>query len=146
LENALGCDLAIQKERLSMSVNFFSENVDKWGASEWFNRLADAIRQQDAAIVAGDKIAFEICRNVAASSAMRLVRDYEHEVRAALTRIRELDAREGQLPETLPDVGYEMLSTLRGHFTGPEHAESGRRAYVRLRAALSSKDQEKTNG
>ena len=64
----------------------------------------------------------------------------------ALTRIRELEAKEGQLPETLPDVGYEMLSTLRGHFTGPEHAESGRRAYARLRAALSSKDQEKTNG
>jgi hypothetical protein len=65
-------------------LNFFSENVDAWGAAEWFDRLATAIRQQDAAVVANDDAAMEICRNVAASSAMRLVRDFEQQVRSAL--------------------------------------------------------------
>ena len=66
-------------------LGFFAESVDAWGAAEWFDRLADAIRKQDAAVLSGDDVNFEICRMVAASSAMRLVRDYEHEVRAALT-------------------------------------------------------------
>lgn len=66
-------------------LDFFTKNVDAWGAAEWFNRLALAIRQQDAAVVAGDEIAMEICRNVAASSAMRLVREYEQQVRTALS-------------------------------------------------------------
>jgi hypothetical protein len=66
--------------------NFFGENVDAWGAAEWFDRLAKAIRQQDAAVVAGDTMTMETCQNVAASSAMRLVRDYEQQVRVALSR------------------------------------------------------------
>jgi hypothetical protein len=69
----------------SAHLNFFSENVDAWGAAEWFNRLATAIRQQDAAVLANDDAVMEICRNVAASSAMRLVRDYEQQVRSALS-------------------------------------------------------------
>jgi hypothetical protein len=69
----------------SAHLNFFSENVDAWGAAEWFNRLATAIRQQDAAVLANDDATMEICRNVAASSAMRLVRDYEQQVRSALS-------------------------------------------------------------
>lgn len=67
-----------------MALDFFNENVDAWGALEWFNRLAKAIREQDVAVCAGDQVAMEICRNVAASSAMCLVRDYEQQVRAAL--------------------------------------------------------------
>jgi len=63
---------------------FFSESVDKWGASEWFDRLAKAIRAQDKAVLAKDEIRLETCRMIAASSAMRLVRDHEQTVRAAL--------------------------------------------------------------
>jgi Lar family restriction alleviation protein len=66
-------------------LNFFSQNVDAWGAAEWFDRMAKAIREQDAAVVAGDKMTMEMCQNVAASSAMHLVRDYEQQVRAALS-------------------------------------------------------------
>lgn len=66
------------------TMKFFSQNVDAWGALEWFDRLAKAIRQQDAAVVAGNMLNMETCRNVAASSAMRLVRDYEQQVRVAL--------------------------------------------------------------
>jgi hypothetical protein len=69
-------------------MEFFSQNVDDWGALEWFDRLAKAVRQQDAAVVAGDMLKMETCRNVAASSAMRLVRDHEQEVRAALSLSR----------------------------------------------------------
>jgi hypothetical protein len=68
------------------AMSFFMTNVDDGGAAEWFDRLARAIRAQDRAVVAGDMAEFEIYRSIAASSAMRLVRDYEAEVRAALTR------------------------------------------------------------
>lgn len=66
-------------------LDFFSQSVDAWGALEWFDRLAKAVREQDKAVVAGDMMTMETCRNVASSSAMRLVRDYEPLVRAALS-------------------------------------------------------------
>lgn len=76
-------------------MRFFSENVDKWGAAEWFDRLASAIRAQDKAVQdkfqAGDEdeciheARFETFRSIAASSAMTLVRGYEDVVRAALS-------------------------------------------------------------
>lgn len=65
-------------------MRFFSENVDKWGAAEWFNRLANAIREQDRAVIAKDEISIETYRMIAASSAMTLVRDHEATVRTAL--------------------------------------------------------------
>lgn len=75
------------------TLNFFTENIDTWGAAEWFNRLAKAIRQQNAAVLAGDTVALEICRNVAASSAMRLVSDFEQQVRDALRLAAQADAQ-----------------------------------------------------
>lgn len=66
------------------AMSFFTTNVDNWGAAEWFDLLARAIRAQDRAVVAGDMAEFEIYRSIAASSAMRFVRDYEAEVRDAL--------------------------------------------------------------
>ena len=65
-------------------VNKLFPNVDKWGALEWFDRLAMAVREQDKAVAAGDEISFDTYRMIAASSAMRLVRDYEEVVRTAL--------------------------------------------------------------
>ncbi|MBD9540151.1 zinc ribbon domain-containing protein [Ensifer sp. ENS04] len=65
-------------------MQFFSENVDRWGAAEWFDRLAMAIREQDKACIAKDDIGFETYRMIAASSAMTLVRDHEATVRASL--------------------------------------------------------------
>lgn len=97
-------------------MDFFSENVDLWGASEWFNRLATAIRQQDAAVRAGDMMKMETCRNVAASSAMRLVRDYEQQVRTALAAqsaapvgpILSRVAEAWQITITEPSESYDM--------------------------------------
>ena len=65
-------------------IDFFT-NVDAWGAAEWFDRMAKAIREHDTAVLAGDDEATETYRMIAASSAMRLVREYEHYVRAALS-------------------------------------------------------------
>jgi hypothetical protein len=64
---------------------FFTANVDRWGAAEWFDRLAKAIREQDNAVRAKDDISFEIFRSIAASSAMTLVREFEEQIRSALT-------------------------------------------------------------
>ena len=68
----------------SQAMRFFSDNVDKWGALEWFDRLAKAIREQDKAVLAKDETGFDIYRMIAASSAMTLVREHEATVRAAL--------------------------------------------------------------
>ncbi|WBU27517.1 hypothetical protein OOZ54_12515 [Rhodopseudomonas palustris] len=65
-------------------MDFFSQSVDQWGAPEWFDRMAKALRQQNEAVVAGDQMKFETCKNVAASSAHRLVSDFEDQVRTAL--------------------------------------------------------------
>lgn len=65
-------------------LDFFSENVDAWGAAEWFNRLAKAVRRHGDAVRANDEGQMAICQNVAISSAWRLVSDYEQQVRAAL--------------------------------------------------------------
>jgi len=75
-------------------MSFFSENVDRWGAAEWFDRLAKAIRAQDEAVLAMHRASdddecihearFETFKSIAASSAMTLVRDFEADVRAAL--------------------------------------------------------------
>lgn len=67
------------------AMSFFSTNVDSWGAAEWFDRLAKAVRSQDKAVVSGDELGFQTYRMIASSSAMRLVRDYEAEVRKALS-------------------------------------------------------------
>lgn len=64
-------------------LSFFGTNVDGWGAAEWFDRLAKAIRAQDAAVVAGDAM-WETYKMIAASSAMALVREHEATVRNAL--------------------------------------------------------------
>jgi len=76
-------------------MSFFMSSVDSWGAAEWFDRLANAIRKQDEAAVAmhraseNDKVYreadFDLYRMIAHSSAMRLVRDYEPQIRAALS-------------------------------------------------------------
>jgi hypothetical protein len=86
------------------TLRFFSQNVDAWGALEWFDRLAKAVRQQDAAVVAGNMLEFDTCRNVAASSAMRLVRDYEHEVCAALSRTPAMVAEHSDKDRQLTDL------------------------------------------
>lgn len=68
-------------------MRLFSEKVDNWGAAEWFDRAAKAIREQDKAVCAKDEIAFETYRMIAASSLMTLVRDHEATVRAALSTV-----------------------------------------------------------
>ena len=99
-------------------MQFFSENVDRWGAAEWFDRLAKAIRAQDEACglmhraAKEDKWAYEASletyRNIAASSAMRLVRDYEQQVRAAL--LAALSEAEQQ-PVAGPSLGWKPANS-----------------------------------
>lgn len=73
------------REKVGNPMQFFSQNVDRWGAAEWFDRLAKAIREQDKAVGDDDFIATETFKMIAASSAMALVRNHEVEVRAALS-------------------------------------------------------------
>jgi hypothetical protein len=68
-----------------MTLKFFEENVDNWGALEWFNRMARAVREADKAILEGRFLEAETARMVASSSATHLVREFEHEIREALT-------------------------------------------------------------
>ena len=103
---------AVRAQRSQGPISFFSENVDAWGAAEWFDRLAKAIRQQDEAVVAKNDLLFETCRNVAASSAMRLVRDYEQQVRDALAAAARCPAAEGaseELLKLISDIEAERI-------------------------------------
>lgn len=79
---------------------FFSSNVDAWGAAEWFDRLVKAIEKQDAAVVAGDDIAFTTYRNIASSSATRLARDFAQPIRAALEAVSSIHDAGGNQPES----------------------------------------------
>lgn len=70
---------------MSTGLEFFESNVDNWGALEWFERLVNAVEEQDKAVLAGDDVRFEICRMVAATTAMRLAREYGSEIKALLS-------------------------------------------------------------
>lgn len=65
-------------------LSFFISNVDRWGAAEWFDRLVKAVRAQDKAAADGEDISVQTYRNIAASSAVTLVREHEAHVRAGL--------------------------------------------------------------
>lgn len=68
-------------------LDMFMHNVDAWGAAEWFGRLADAVRGHDAARMSGDEFAditADTFKNIMTSSAFRLARDFEAQVRSAL--------------------------------------------------------------
>ncbi len=77
-------------------MRFFAENVDKWGALEWFNRMVAALQESDKAVgeywllkQAGEdttfaEIGMEFSKNIITSSAYRLARDFKDQVRTAL--------------------------------------------------------------
>jgi len=79
-------DVKLNAEGVPDPLGFF-ENVDRWGAAEWFNRLTLAIREQDKAVVAGDEIAVD--SPVAVSSGYRIQpynpNSYGHSPALALT-------------------------------------------------------------
>jgi len=104
------------------STDFFSESVDAWGALEWFDRMAKAIRGQDAAVVAKDDAEMEICQNVAASSAMRLVRGYEQIVRAALAPQPPVEGLREAFIAGATAVHKEWLAS---HERGEDHPPRG---------------------
>lgn len=99
-------------QRSQGPMSFFSANVDAWGAAEWFDRMAKAIRQQDEAVLAKNDLLFETCRNVAASSAMRLVRDYEKQVRDALAAAARSPNASGNPAE--PDMADPIVNGIMG--------------------------------
>lgn len=68
----------------SISIDQMFQNVDHWGALEWFERLVDAIKNQDRCVVAGDDLNSQTYRYIVASSAMVLAREHAAEIRAAL--------------------------------------------------------------
>ncbi len=92
-------------------MSFFSENVDAWGAAEWFDRLAKAVRGRNAAVLAKDDMAFETCNNVASSSASRLVSDFEEQVRAALAAQPAAPVGES-LDRYVPDIVKNAMLTM----------------------------------
>lgn len=137
---------------MESSISFFNENADAWGAAQWFNRLANAVHKQDAAVLAKDDVTMEICHNVAASSAMRLVRDYERQVRASLASqpaaVREAlkeiirmddDARDayGKPGANLNGVGLvDLFDEVNHPFGSGKHKQQPYRSN-QLEAALS---------
>ena len=66
------------------TLEFFKDNVDSWGAKEWFDRLVKAVYNHDVYRVSGDDLQAETCVNVIISTAFRLVRDCEGDIRQAL--------------------------------------------------------------
>lgn len=75
-------------------MSFFSENVDSWGAAEWFDRMCKAAHAQDEAVrtmyaatheheKAEAELRFETFKMIVSSSARRLV-EYEASIRSAL--------------------------------------------------------------
>jgi len=146
IDRAIGASRVVAQDAVPPKpMNFFSENVDAWGALEWFNRLASAVRQQDAAVLAGDEMAMETCRNVASSSAMRLVRDYEQQVRAALAahtegmRASVPDAR--AISDAYSDWAWEKEGQPVGLMLPNESARAGFFAGVKWMLARSQGDQ-----
>lgn len=70
---------------------YFTQNVDGWGVSEWFDRLVKAVEDHDRAKINGDDIRAETCLNIAVSSAFRLARYCKENIRAALKQPDEVD-------------------------------------------------------
>lgn len=65
-------------------VQQFFGNCEGCGAAEWFERMVNAVMEQDKAVVAGDTLRAETYRNIASSSAMELARGYRTQIRNAL--------------------------------------------------------------
>ncbi|UQS95142.1 hypothetical protein Pam3_71 [Pseudanabaena phage Pam3] len=84
-------------------------NCDEWGAAEWFERLANAVMEQDKAVVAGNEMQAQTYRNIAASSAMNLVRGYRTEIRKALEAATALTS----LSRELAEARAELAATVR---------------------------------
>ena len=92
-------------------LDMFMNNVDAWGAAEWFGRMADAVRGHDDARVSGDEFAdieAETFKNIMTSSAFTLVRDYEQQVRAALVSATpaEIDRLKAENERLAKDMAY----------------------------------------
>ncbi len=104
-------------------MSFYRENVDAWGPLEWFDRLAKAVHARSQAVRDKDDIAFETYKNIASSSATRLVSDFEDKVRMALTTLRELE----KANVAYVDANTELLATLDG-----AHAEENRLRTIAL--------------
>ncbi len=104
-------------------MSFYSENVDAWGPLEWFDRLAKAVHARSQAVRDKDDIAFETYKNIASSSATRLVSDFEDKVRMALTTLRELEKANVAYVE----ANTELLTTL-----DVAHAEENRLRTIAL--------------
>ena len=91
---ALSATEPVEKDENPM--RFFANNVDKWGALEWFNRMVDACEDHDRKRVqefrctdADQKddlsMAASTSAMIMASSAFHLAREHKDEIRSALS-------------------------------------------------------------
>ncbi|MDH2091076.1 hypothetical protein N5K21_20295 [Rhizobium pusense] len=76
-------------------MRFFAENVDKWGALEWFNRMVDACEDHDRKRTQAFRcedvdekdmlsLSADTSRMIMSSSAIQLARNHKDEIRTAL--------------------------------------------------------------
>lgn len=77
-------------------MRFFADNVDKWGALEWFNRMVDACEDHDRkrtqAFRCADadekdmlSLSADTSKMIMSSSAFRLAREHADDIRSALS-------------------------------------------------------------
>ena len=116
--------------KMTNPLEFFMTNVDSWGAREWFQRLQDAVKAHDKAVVAAYKdedteaanqIRAETFKNIAMSSAFRLARDHGEEI-LDLTRrnalmveaLAEIKATvDGGSDQPVKDIIYGLIEELK---------------------------------
>ncbi len=77
-------------------MRFFADNVDKWGALEWFNRMVDACEDHDRKRLQAfgfadaderdmHSLSADTSKMIMSSSAFQLSRNHKDEIRSALS-------------------------------------------------------------
>jgi hypothetical protein len=109
LEAALSAAEPVEQDENPM--RFFADNVDKWGALEWFNRLVDACEDHDRKLTKAFRcedpdekdmlsLPADTSRMIMSSSAFRLAREHRDEIRNALA------------PQPAPSVAVKAIEAV----------------------------------
>ncbi|NSY48505.1 hypothetical protein [Agrobacterium tumefaciens] len=94
IEAALSAAEPIEQDENPM--RFFADNVDKWGALEWFNRMVDACEDHDRKRTQAFRcenldekdmlsLSADTSKMIMSSSAFQLARNHKDEIRSALS-------------------------------------------------------------
>lgn len=115
-EAALSAAEPVEQDENPM--RFFADNVDKWGALEWFNRLVDACEDHDRKRIQAFRCAdqdekdmlslsADTSKMIMSSSAFQLARKHKDEIRSALSaQVQDDDNR------VAIDLGAAVLSKI----------------------------------